>query len=646
MGTFHDTIYGLTNMHPPLGWNDGTNPDQPLQFVAGYATALTWQYADADPALTIDTSGGDGLEAWAIDAGGDIDIIADRTLELKDGSSTYFQYDATVSPTLVTLGSTISRVEVEIKDDEVIAYRVKEGANQYFGVSTSNGLEIVSFGNSVTNPASNFVGSGNITMNSAIDMKENTAVPGGAPSSARGKLWVRDDSPNVLVFTNDVGTDTVLGGIGSTTLDTAYTNGPEITIDSGAMTLTVTSPLSLTHPALLIEWDASTFTGTPHGIRLDAGSVVSVTNAADVYGIDLQGVTNSGSGKTVGVFIDSGWDVGLTSNRNVGLGTVTAPTSLLQIGEGTTNADKNTLRIDVVPTASSSGTYNVQAANVKITDQDVDSGVTNSGQYIAGRFDAFAEGTNFQGTINTQIGLNGRAGISTPIGASGARTVENAYGVFADVLNLDAAGTITNAYGVYINNDDAVGTITNRFDLYASSTNAKSYVAGTLGVGDTTQSAKLTVNQSVAATVLDIQDSGSSVFRVEDGASANTTRYQMLAGQSFGRTDTIVAKDTFATNGTDTLASYTTVAGTAGWADVTVIAARSGVVNYYDLRAKWINTGGTLTVTTVDPLNQDEDVVALNITITNSGQDLIVQVTTDGTPTNWGCRFKVQFVNQ
>ena len=36
-----------------------------------------------------------------------------------------------------------------------------------------------------------------------------------AQSAGRGKLWVRDDSPNVLIFTNDEGTELELGDGGS-----------------------------------------------------------------------------------------------------------------------------------------------------------------------------------------------------------------------------------------------------------------------------------------------------------------------------------------------------------------------------------------------------------------------------------------------
>ena len=44
----------------------------------------------------------------------------------------------------------------------------------------------------------------------AVRFTEVAAVPGGAPDPGQGKLWVRNDVPSTLVFTNDVGTDFVI----------------------------------------------------------------------------------------------------------------------------------------------------------------------------------------------------------------------------------------------------------------------------------------------------------------------------------------------------------------------------------------------------------------------------------------------------
>jgi hypothetical protein len=64
--------------------------------------------------------------------------------------------------------------------------------------------------------------SGKLTVSGLIDptgmvFDEQTTVPGGAPGAAKGTVWVKSDAPNVLVFTDDVGTDTTIGsGIATT----------------------------------------------------------------------------------------------------------------------------------------------------------------------------------------------------------------------------------------------------------------------------------------------------------------------------------------------------------------------------------------------------------------------------------------------
>jgi hypothetical protein len=56
-----------------------------------------------------------------------------------------------------------------------------------------------------------------------------------APAAGFGKLWVRNDTPNVLVYTDDAGTDTVLG-VGSVTVDGTPADN-QIAIWTGASTL-------------------------------------------------------------------------------------------------------------------------------------------------------------------------------------------------------------------------------------------------------------------------------------------------------------------------------------------------------------------------------------------------------------------------
>ena len=54
-----------------------------------------------------------------------------------------------------------------------------------------------------------------------MQMLERSAVVTGIDAT-EGRWWVRDDAPNVPMFTDDTGTDWVLNEIGSTGLQEAY----------------------------------------------------------------------------------------------------------------------------------------------------------------------------------------------------------------------------------------------------------------------------------------------------------------------------------------------------------------------------------------------------------------------------------------
>lgn len=60
--------------------------------------------------------------------------------------------------------------------------------------------------------------------NTALEFVEATTVPGGVTAAGRGRVWVRDDAPNVLIFTDDTGVDNVLGSGGASTLSSVVAN--------------------------------------------------------------------------------------------------------------------------------------------------------------------------------------------------------------------------------------------------------------------------------------------------------------------------------------------------------------------------------------------------------------------------------------
>ena len=88
----------------------------------------------------------------------------------------------------------------------------------------------------------------------ASNIKINEAATAAASSAGVGQLWVRNDTPNVLVFTDDTGTDTVIGLSnvvdGAVAGDMVYWDG------------------STYQPSSNISWNETT-----RQLRLDAGSV-------------------------------------------------------------------------------------------------------------------------------------------------------------------------------------------------------------------------------------------------------------------------------------------------------------------------------------------------------------------------------------
>lgn len=59
-----------------------------------------------------------------------------------------------------------------------------------------------------------------------IDFQETRVIPGGVPPPGKGKVWLKDDTPSALYFTDDAGTDHELSGVPATeTLATTLATG-------------------------------------------------------------------------------------------------------------------------------------------------------------------------------------------------------------------------------------------------------------------------------------------------------------------------------------------------------------------------------------------------------------------------------------
>jgi hypothetical protein len=122
----------------------------------------------------------------------------------------------------------------------------------------------------------------------SIQFQEASDHPGGAPPDGKGKIWVRNDVPNVLIFTSDDGTDTVLGAGGGG----GDVNGPSSATDNALVRFdSTTGKLIQNSTAILSDAGQLTVTSTATtGYAVDAvaslietgGVLRALSNSADV----------------------------------------------------------------------------------------------------------------------------------------------------------------------------------------------------------------------------------------------------------------------------------------------------------------------------------------------------------------------------
>jgi uncharacterized protein YjlB len=184
-----------------------------------------------------------------------------------------------------------------------------------------------------------------------------------------------------------------------------------------------------------------------------------VANAtAAVFGIDTSVQTISSSTRNIGYMVG-------TRNHvyHDGTGTVSYLTGSENIAENHSTGLASSV-IGGVFTATVSNTGGASAlAALQATAQNAAAATIATASSI----DIFASNTNASGVITTQK--------------------------FINIDNLTNAGTITNTYGLYVG-DLTAGTQTNQaYSIYASDSGTRNYLAGSLGLGDTSPASLLTV---------------------------------------------------------------------------------------------------------------------------------------------------------
>ena len=215
---------------------------------------------------------------------------------------------------------------------------------------------------------------------------------------------------------------------------------------------------------------------------------------------------------------DSTEQIRVMANGNVGIGT-TSPTAKFHVSN--TNPSNTIASLsNFTPVLSANYVGNLHSAWNHLA---LSSAFNYTGDFYGAvnrtSVEASQTGTvsNVTGAINDiyHYGAGNVADARGTIGAvinSSAGTIASAYGVFADVQNI-GGGNITNGYGLWIDDVQA----TNKWSIYANDATAPSYLAGSLGLGINTPTAKLHILDGL----LKIQSTSDPALFERYGADSN-----------------------------------------------------------------------------------------------------------------------------
>lgn len=221
---------------------------------------------------------------------------------------------------------------------------------------------------------------------------ERAAVPA-APGAAKGYLWVRNDAPNVLVFTDDAGTDTVLGGGGELLLSTTGTDnlGTENLGSFGSITGSANQLLAAGRNALAAVTSAFESQGLGGGalsaLTTGSGHTAVGHNALDamVSGLACVGVGRNALGLATGNF-----SVGVGESAGSSLTTGSGGTFVGRGSQPAAGTDDNATAVGFNSSAASESFAGGSGASADFASSiGLGSGTatTASNQFVAGSLD-------------------------------------------------------------------------------------------------------------------------------------------------------------------------------------------------------------------------------------------------------------------
>lgn len=263
-------------------------------FSQGAGVAPNWADIPVTPLTLVDIPEDDpsAYQIWTGSGAGDNYLLIDTTI----GDESIQYGNDIVMPRHEFLGGNgvfFGTNPIQVTDNLLTAFRIREGTNNYIDIRTTNGSETITLGNATTNPDFIWLGSGEwqfggsagtsgyvLTSNGAGAAPTWQAASGGAfdpedieiNPSLSGALLVHDGTQDWLRFN----TDTPLINIGNTTDNPAFTF-----LGSGVLTL----------PTGGI--DIPDNNATPFRVREGTRSYISVVTTNGAESVDFGNATTN-----------------------------------------------------------------------------------------------------------------------------------------------------------------------------------------------------------------------------------------------------------------------------------------------------------------------------------------------------------------
>ena len=436
--------------------------------------------------------------------------------------------------------------------------------------------------------------------------------------------------------------------MGDTSRTLTFTGSPTLV----AGTMIPTSAIGSTVQAYDADLDAIAALSSSGLIaRTGAGAAAArtITLGSSLSGSNLNGVSGNPTFDTIQDIRTSA-----TGFRVAGLGVGMAPTYLVDILSPTLTdfGTKWAVRARGPSSCTTNASNFMLAFDMDVSDMSVSAGVTDSGYRMGVRGNAIASTTGFAGTLATQYGVLGRAGISS---ATSGAVVTNANGLYGEVLNGVAGTTVGSGYAVRGVNTGTTGTMTHRWGAHIETggSTGKNYFSDTIMIGVQTPPSGAVANLVLSGSTRTLGAATAdcvSQAAPDNGAGNAEWQVQPESGGLMAYGADVLRRVPTANNNVDdrvkkittTDATVTTVdtipitASSTYLIQARVIGRRTGGVSgtaddgcSYVRRGTYTTKSGVVTLLgAVETIGTDrEDQAGFDATLTISGTNVLVRVT-------------------